>query len=259
MNAASHVGHVFRSRRISAFTMVEMLLVITLVVMLASISVPMVIRAIGKAQLIKCRGNLMEISKAIAAYSNDNYLRIPPAYTAQAPDQDGEGDEVSEPLPTNALWLGAEQARVGLGLLWNKDIPGAYDYIGNPEVFFCPGAEELTSTGELGLLNWNTEMSVECSYIYRGEAFGASVNLEENIKARRAMVLDYNIADEQTEMFNENHGASPVNVLYADNSVEQLSNREEEFTCHAYTAEELRRIFENADAAVSLSQETPTE
>jgi len=68
--------------RTRAFTLVELLVVIAIIGMLASLLMPSIQSAIGKAKAIKCTGNLRQIGVAVVNYATDpaNGNQFPPVY-----------------------------------------------------------------------------------------------------------------------------------------------------------------------------------
>jgi prepilin-type N-terminal cleavage/methylation domain-containing protein len=64
-----------RGRR--GFTLVELLVVIAIIAVLAAVLFPVFSRARESARRTRCLANLMQLSKALMAYSNDNDQRLP--------------------------------------------------------------------------------------------------------------------------------------------------------------------------------------
>ena len=66
-----------KTTRQAAFTLVELLVVIVIIIGLASIVIPMAMNAKGSTDVAECVTNLKELHTARLAYSNDNYGRLP--------------------------------------------------------------------------------------------------------------------------------------------------------------------------------------
>jgi len=67
-----------------AFTLVELLIVITIIAILAGLLFPAITAAVETAQSLECRNNLKEISAAVLKYAAENNNVIVPAYDEEA-------------------------------------------------------------------------------------------------------------------------------------------------------------------------------
>ncbi len=74
--------------RKSGFTLIEILIVITIIVVLAGIVFTASRKMLSSARSATCAGNLREVSVAVAGYSADNHMKIPP-YVLNNPDGTG--------------------------------------------------------------------------------------------------------------------------------------------------------------------------
>lgn len=253
MNRSSDV------RRDGAFTMVEMLIVITIVVLIAGLVIPMTMNAVAQAQLVKCKSQMGEIYKALNLYANDYMGLMPPALQPLSQGEEEGDEEPATATATNLLWDPLLQ-RVGLGVLYadKEFFPNDYNYIGNPKVFFCPTSDTRTHNGDDGLDNWGSENDpVICSYLYRGNTAGASMNIEQNNVNDRALLIDYNTYVDGTEDFN--HGGRVVNILYGNGNVTDYKNEDNDFTCLGEKPSEYDKVFINADSLKALDEEAPLE
>jgi len=61
----------------SGFTLVELLVTISIIVMLISLLTPAIGRAIAKAESVRCANNLSQVGIAVLNYAADNDNRFP--------------------------------------------------------------------------------------------------------------------------------------------------------------------------------------
>ena len=169
-----HNNNTFHNRR--GFTLVELLVVLTIIALMISLLLPALSRARGLAQRVQCATNLRSIGQAIMIYAANNNNQYP---SNSALAKTGFG------LPFLAMTNGQQQngqaAPAGLGLLYTTQM------IDNPTMFYCPqpgyygpycsvnGQYLPTLVKKGGTINWGSVAYGYCYYYQiRQSQFGGS-------------------------------------------------------------------------------------
>ncbi|HSH96384.1 MAG TPA: prepilin-type N-terminal cleavage/methylation domain-containing protein, partial [Roseimicrobium sp.] len=131
--------HRFKGRRIAAFTLVELLVVIGIIGLLISILLPSLSKAQEQAKRIKCAAQVRQHCAALIMYANDNKGRLPD-YGNKKGDFNRSGVTVTK----DELQLVHPELRDML-----KDVYGV-----PRQMFFCPTSPENDSLGMTSQLVW---------------------------------------------------------------------------------------------------------
>lgn len=82
-----------------AFTLIELLVVISVIIILASLLLPVVTSATGKARSVQCVSNLGQIGKGLFNYLKDNKMRFQISWGQMDPDLTQRRDWTAVMLP----------------------------------------------------------------------------------------------------------------------------------------------------------------
>jgi prepilin-type N-terminal cleavage/methylation domain-containing protein/prepilin-type processing-associated H-X9-DG protein len=243
-----------------AFTLVELLVVITIIGILIALLLPALAAALGSAHVIECQNNLKEIAKAALLYSNDNRGAILPTtyetggvtyYWCNILAGATSGRAYLSPVNTVSLGTAASSETGVLRCpLSNSSI------VSTSTTFTEPTAAEAQATARLG----NTTLKNDTSYFWNGYTGGGALNAYypslrlvgndpagvhylEEIKDRRSylvMAADGILYDGETQPARiavrhpGNHGAlSRTNLVFYDGHAEAIDR----YTKTTWTAE----------------------
>ncbi len=247
----------WRPPRRRGFTLVEILVVVSVIALLIAVLLPALRGAREQAKLAVCASNLRQIGTCIHLYSGENRGYIP-----RGPKPVGDEDFEARNLATNQLWIGTYSPHPrqynGLGQLLTSTTRQA-------KHFFCP-ADDNFNLGE----EWpkiGTDERAYGSYQYRQldhlPTFAADGRLDRmgtnHIGARRvrveALALDTNSLG-PGPFGHTNHRGRAVNILFRDGSVSTFSNLTNLFAIPAEVfpqynaiAAAIDQILTNADFA----------
>ena len=224
-------------------TVVELLIVISLVAMLAAILIPVASVVERKARLSQCKNNLHQIHTAITMYTGEYHMRIPLG--------------AADGGPTADAWRNGE--REGLGLLHDRDdVNGPRSYLDDIQVLYCPASEHTDKGSSTGMASFmDVGSTTKVSFLYRGPATRL-INLEQLFD--RAIVVDLNFG--ATLDGRVNHGGEILNILCGDGAIQDARNPNDEYNVMVEDdREEMLRVLDAADyvcRSIGAADEEPT-
>lgn len=231
-------NHVPSSVRIrSAFTLIEVLVVVAIIALLVAILMPSLAAARYEARLTVCRSNLHQLGLGIAAYASEQKTipvgpQVDLLFSPFLEGNDGT-------LATNQVWTGPQTVqpagvvkpqRMALGLLMAR----ASIF---PQMMYCPGDDTNDPQEELDKIVKAKPSAAYSSYLYRQlqetNGSGKLENLGKNSVDTRAtaLALDMDsLLSFDPSARRTNHQALRVNVLYRDGSARSFDNRHGTFS-----------------------------
>ncbi len=217
-----------------AFTLAELLVVVSVLALLIAILLPSLRRARDQAKMAACAANLRQIGVAIRLYGDDNAGHIP-----RGPEPDSPFDFGANDLATNQLWIGDN------GIAPMNNHPDEYNGLGtlldtvspDPKVLYCPADDQFNLDEELPRIR--TADDAYGSYLYRqlddlppAESPGRIDYLGTNVVDGRpvpveALAMDTNsLGPEEFGLRHTNHRGLFVNIVFRDTSVRRFRNRD---------------------------------
>jgi len=177
-----------RGKRRTAFTLVELLIVIAIIGVLAGFLVPTVMTAMENAYRVECQSNLRQIAISVINYTTDYKGGIPPTYVED----------------TGLYWC---------NLLAKRDLPAANTEglddnmrSGQHSVLLCPSStslrvkrnDSIPTPDHRNAQGWyrlgNSEFQTDCSYYWNGYVGSNS----EHRKRFPSLSVNYNNPQEIT-------------------------------------------------------------
>jgi prepilin-type processing-associated H-X9-DG protein/prepilin-type N-terminal cleavage/methylation domain-containing protein len=202
---------------VSAFTLVELLVVVAVLAVLAALAIPAIAAAQERSQAVSCSGHMRQLGAAILLYTQDNQGRFPrSSHSAAANREPGWAASIApylgaQPAEANAAWVNRE--------------------------FGCPG-NSGASTGAYSYgLNVFFELSQGDSYLGRPSTWrrlaqvpspARTILLAESAAAAGGMAPDHFMCHQWSGVGAARHAvahdrhAGKSNFLFVDGHVEAL-------------------------------------
>ena len=144
------------------FTLIELLIVISIIAILSSMLLPQLSKARAKSKEALCLNNIKQQLVGFHIYADDHDENLPP----------GGGNSDYPSYGPEAIYFNNRSWSLGLGTLHLDNI------IKTEITFFCPLAKRLSINGEWG---WESPTHVASSYVYRATFNLSSSPTEANL------------------------------------------------------------------------------
>ncbi|MEO1583926.1 MAG: prepilin-type N-terminal cleavage/methylation domain-containing protein [Planctomycetota bacterium] len=222
-----------RERRIGGFTLVELLVALTVIAVLVALMLPAIARVRSTTFRVICSSNVRQIGLGVAMYTDDNDGVLPQTIFLDASDG---GDDVL--LETTTLRVGVASRFYGLvdstsrssvgtlptGVWDGLGLLHSQEYLDSRGIFYCPshsGMNRLRDDGD-GDAWADASRDVMGNYQYRAEGPDGTNRLWQ-IEPRESVLVSDSLRPE--DELNHEDGA---NTLRADLAVLWFSDPEQE-------------------------------
>jgi type II secretory pathway pseudopilin PulG len=129
-------------RKRTAFTLVELLVVIGVIVILMGMLLPALNRAREAAHRANCLSNLRQVHLAFTYYAAANHDQVPIGYRA----------DLNEKQFNSMMYSGTKKTLVEFGWLWTGG------FIKVPQVFYCPAENDPQNSFNTNLSPWPPQL-----------------------------------------------------------------------------------------------------
>lgn len=231
MKTRKHIPHSGSFR--AAFTLIELLTVIAIIGILASILIPVVGRVRESARVSQCVVHLRDLGTGAHVYAGDNYDFLPPHLWG--PDEDGPSSNWGSRIGPNV------QGVIGLLLSPRKGGPdlGSWsgDYLDTPGPLYCPATRDELFSDPIYIRPEDvseTNRIQRAGYMWITRVPGDIGGRQENHKTtvdnpNAPYVFDFpeaGISSLTSPIFTTNPHESRVNVLHVGGHVTSFSMAE---------------------------------
>lgn len=205
------------SRNPRAFSLIELLVVVSVIALLIGILLPTLGGARDTARLTVCGSNLKQLATALHAYAADEQGRLAAGPAGPSPfgrnwtDVNGAG-----------IWIGGPfQAYLGHGLLLDHYLKEDKD------AYYCPGDDTNAPTVQLAKIG--TIDNALSSYAYRHLSQTSAHRLDdlgvnELGTPARAVLMDTESYGPTPDTYHSAHNGVYLVVAYADGHIRRLRN-----------------------------------
>lgn len=209
--------------RIAAFTLIELLIVVSIIAILAVIAVPNFQQAVMRSNRAACASNLKTLGSALAVYKVD-YNHFPLADGVAGPEPSPTETELGNGPAAGGSWDGAPRILVELG------------YLSSDQALFCPALKKKYR-GRVQNFRYAYNSSASDTFGHEGGADHIDRTNGDFWLARCAWVpselsfhpeleYDYPHGDAQLSADKIDYGCME-NVLYSDMRVNLTNGRKE--------------------------------
>ena len=139
----------------SAFTLVELLVVISIIGLLAAMLLPALTKAKGRALGINCVSNVKQVSMASKLYTDDCGGHFAPLYVSRASDPNWAAQ-----FPYNSNTFVVQKA----GSIWWQDTLRLSKYAPSANVFSCPALQSPATAAAGGSVSANQNLGIGYNY-----------------------------------------------------------------------------------------------
>ena len=178
-------------RATRGFTLIELLVVIAVIMILAALVMPAMMKAVAMSERARCGSNMGQILRGCLLYANQFKRHFPNA----KPPRTGYGDDDLSRLVTG-------------------------DYVGDIKVFACPSTEDNPEKPE-DIRHKATEGG-KMSYEYWGE-YNPRLSMADIRAGVCTVLMDEDGYHVNGEIDGDNHGRSGANMGFFDSHVQWLA------------------------------------